>query len=137
MPTGPRLPRRAALALGVVGVVVLAGCDDSDQEPASTPAPDPDEALVESVVAELSVALRAATRAGEGDLARLHRAHLRALDSAPHHGGDARIAELSLREREKALQTGLANASITAQSGELARLLASMSAAVSQQLVVL
>ena len=46
-------------------------------------------------------------------------------------------ADLSLRERDKALQAGLANASMAAQSGELARLLASMSAAVSQQLVIL
>ncbi len=47
------------------------------------------------------------------------------------------MPNLSLREREKVLQAGLANASMAAQSGELARLLASMSAAVSQQLVVL
>ena len=137
MPAGPHVHRRTALALGVAGLAVLTGCDDHDSEPGATPTPDPDEALVATVVAELSVALRAATHAGEGDLVQLHRAHLRALESAPHDSASGRMPNLSLREREKVLQAGLANASMAAQSGELARLLASMSAAVSQQLVVL
>ena len=137
MPAGPHVHRRTAIALGAAGLAVLTGCDDDDKEPAATPAPDPDEALVEKVVGEISAAFRAATRAGEVDLVRLHRAHLRALDSAPIHGADDRMPGLALRERERVLQADLANASMAAQSGELARLLASMSAAVSQQLVVL
>ncbi|MEP9364529.1 hypothetical protein ABLE68_16300 [Nocardioides sp. CN2-186] len=137
MPVGPLLPRRAALALGVAGVALLTGCDNDDKDPAATPSPDPDVALVDGVVAQLSVALRAATRAGNADLVQLHRAHLRALDGSARHGADARVPRVSLREREKVLQAGLANASMAAQSGELARLLASMSAAVSQRLVTL
>ena len=136
MSVGPRLPRRSALALAA-GLVVVAGCDDGETPtPAPTPTPDPDVELVDRVLAELKGAERLATAAGDGGLAALHRAHIEALDGTTPTGGPARRAGAdAVRRREQRLQQHLESAALTAESGALARLLASMSAAVSQQLV--
>lgn len=144
MHLGPRLPRRSALRAGVVGglagLVVLTACDDNDTTPTpgSSPSADPDSALVEEVLAELAVAEQTATAAGELELATLHRAHIDALDGEmpTEAAGRAPSAEV-VRRREQLLQAHLVDAAMAAESGALARLLASMSAAVSQRLAVL
>ncbi|HEU5035851.1 MAG TPA: hypothetical protein VFT70_02520 [Nocardioides sp.] len=140
MSVGPRLPRRAAIGLAAAGLAAgasaVAGCDDGSA-PASgpTPAADPDVALVDEVMRHLRVAERVARSAGEDDLAALHRAHLEALDGTASTGGAQRTSAPGVvRTQEQKLRTQLASAALAAESGALARLLASMSAAVAQQL---
>ncbi len=119
--------------------------------PSSTPAPDPDVELVARVRSEVAGAAALVTAAGAGrpalarelaPLARLHRRHLEALpgddQEAPSAAvrGDATAARRRVRDREAGLQGALADAAMAASSGPLAALLASMSAAVAQRLVV-
>lgn len=141
MPAGPRLARRSAIALVVgplAGLAALSGCDDGDPSPAGSPTatsdPDPDVALVDGVLHELGQALRLATAAGLADLVTLHRAHIDALGGAAPTTGPGRPAEpAAVRKRERRLQAHLVEAAVAAESGALARLLASMSAAVAQR----
>lgn len=157
--------RRTALGgvvatLGV-GIGALAGCDiDPDSagpEPAAEPTADPDSGLVETVLAELREltdlvsgvgAAHPALRRTMAGLRELHLAHREALDDepgdAPTAGGgqvDPRTrpteALALVRNRERRAQARLADWSVTAQSGALARLLACMSAGVAQRLAVL
>jgi len=118
----------------------------ADQQPA--PADDPDARLVRGVVDDLTAALAlvgGVARAGR-PLARevapwreLHAAHLEALD-APGRARPLRVRggtsalRTRVRRRESTLQTRLADAAVSARSGPLAALLATMSAAVAQQL---
>jgi hypothetical protein len=118
----------------------------------STPPEDPDAALVDEVLADLgelaalvSAAARfAPLRAPMRALAALHAAHLEALGGEASAGkspgvGFAGPAEALRRVRaaEQQAQRRLADWSVAAESGALARLLASMSAAVAQHLVAL
>jgi hypothetical protein len=158
-----RLPatRRTALVGAVSSALVLAGCEGSDP-PAAAPSPtsspttatseaapdDPDEALVATVVAELDELIAftsaASKRPGTGSapkaFERLHRLHREVLaegaDEPPRgrfslQGRD--VARLVAR-RETAAQRQFATWAVAAESGPLARLLASMSAAIAQQL---
>jgi hypothetical protein len=164
--TGARpVRRRTALALAGAGLLAVAGCDGqggsgagatptapvaggaselpgasatSTAESPTTPA-DPDQAVVEDVLAELVGAERLATAAGAVDLALLHRAHIHTLDGAPPAPSRAPsgVSTDRLRRREERLHQVLVDAAMAAESGPLARLLASMSAAVSQQLATL
>lgn len=143
MPAGPRLARRTTLALSAgvaagvaAGLVAVAGCDDgTGRRAAATPTPDPDVALVEGVLDELGRALRLASAAGMTDLVTLHRAHITALDGTPPAPGPVRrVDAVAVRRREHLLQAHLVEAAVAAESGPLARLLASMSAAVAQRL---
>lgn len=119
--------------------------------PSVTPAADPDEALVVRVRSEVAATAALVTGAGTGrpalarelaPLARLHRRHLAALPgdqagaSPAQVRGDAAAARRQVRDREAGLQASLADAAMEASSGPLAALLASMSAAVAQRLVV-
>lgn len=116
-----------------------------------TPAADPDETLVARVRGEVADAAALVAAAGRGRAAlrrelapfvRLHRRHLEALPgddavAAPAEvRGDNAAARRRVRQREEALRAGLADAAVVASSGPLAALLASMSAAVAQQLAV-
>lgn len=109
----------------------------------------PDESLVSGVrtdLLEASVLVASAVGARprlRGELApfvTLHARHLRALDGDQPRGGrrpvpgDAAEVRATVRAHEARLETSLASAALTAQSGPLAALLASMSAAVAQQL---
>jgi len=153
------LPRRTALAVTAAMTGLAAGACTSDDpgepsSPTSTSAPpvDADQELATSVAIDISVvgvfvdslardfpALRSELR----PLRRLHAAHLEAIggfdDSipapAPIAGGRA-AARGELRRSEQRLQKQLAAAAVRAESGTLAKLLASMSAAVAQQLAV-
>lgn len=136
MSVGPCLPRRTALALAAAGLVAVASCDDDPaRTAAATSTPDPDVALVDDVLVRLKAAERLATAAGDADLADLHRAHIEALDGSVSTGRRGRkLGADALRRREQQLQQHLQTAALAAASGALARLLASMSAAVSQRL---
>ena len=154
-----RTSRRTTLGGALAGVALLAGCDLGSDDPSSTPAPakgqdDPDAALVSDVVDDLVATLtlvesvrhrHGSLRRQLGELAKVHRAHLEALGSTgrpdrrgPKAAGATADAALALvRRREQRHQRFMADRAVDAQSGRLARLLASMSAAVAQQLAVL
>ena len=158
----PLLTTRRGALIGTLAVLTTSGCDavaparpaDSgpggdSAEPTSDAPPDPDEALVDEVLADLvdvSVLVTSALGARPGlrsELApfeTLHARHLRALDSDRPSGrrpvrGDAAAVRAAVRAQEARLEASLAAAALAAQSGPLAALLASMSAAVAQQLV--
>jgi hypothetical protein len=115
------------------------------------PATDPDEALVARTREDVTEAATLVAAAGKGRAAlrrelapyrRLHAAHLAALPgddlevSPVRVRGDAAAARRRVRRGEQALQVRLADAAVEAQSGQLAALLASMSAAIAQRLGV-
>jgi hypothetical protein len=150
--TGPTLPRRTALVAGAGTVLAVAGCDGGSGTPgagssgatgsagtaapsASPSAANPDEALVRRVVAALQHAERVATGRGSLELAALHRAHLAALDAPVPSGRGPRHGP-PVRRTEQHLHATLVAAAASAASGTLARLLASMSAAVAQRLAM-
>lgn len=154
----PAATRRTALVGTLAGLAALSGCDldprDEDSTTAATMvAPvDADQTLVDEVVTELTrmVSLLASVqarfprlRATTRQLRSLHAAHLDALaaDGAELASTDglttAAAALRDIRVQEVRLQLRLADWSVTAESGTLARLLASMSAAVAQQLAAL
>jgi hypothetical protein len=121
------------------------------ETPAPTPTEDPDAALVDRVLVELdevSALVTAAARfprlrASMRTLGELHAAHRDALDGEPVTGrspvafAGAAEALRRVRAREQQTQRRLAGWAVAAESGALARLLASMSAGVAQQLAVL
>ncbi|WP_193605515.1 hypothetical protein [Nocardioides dongkuii] len=149
----PAATRRTAVGAALLGLVAVGGCDLDDLDPRSDPAPgsgepseppaDADADLVETVVTALSTALAATSavpprdRAALRPLARLHRRHLAELGAdEPVEGGVASMTAAQVRSREERLQRRLADWAVQAESGELARVLASMSAAVAQQLAL-
>jgi len=140
VPVDPLLSRRALLGVGTITLATLSGCaSDGDPPPGSAPATsgDPDQDLVEQVLDELAAAEQLAVAAGVPALALLHRTHIEALDGTPSVPAAGTATKSALRRTERRLQTRLVDASMAAESGGLARLLASMSAAVSQHLVAL
>ena len=158
-----RHPAARATRRGVLGLlagITATGCsiDPPPDEPAGAgaspgdeetePADDPDAQLVRRVVDDLTAAL--ALVGGVARAARplatemspwreLHAAHLEALE-APDRARPLRVRgslpalRSRLRREETGLQRSLAEAAVTARSGALAALLATMSAAVAQQL---
>lgn len=153
----PRTTRRTTLGGVLAAVTVLAGCDLDPRDPDSSPEPsadsdDPDAGLVEEVAVDIVATRRlveslqrrhGSLRRPLGELVRVHDAHLAALGSsrrsgraAPRSGSEADALSL-VRARELRLQRLLADHAVAARSGRLARLLASMSAAIAQQLAVL
>jgi len=155
-----RATRRGVLGL-LVGITAT-GCslDPPRDEPAgasaspgagaTAPADDPDSELVRRVVDDLTAALALvggvarAARPLAAEVApwrELHAAHLEALE-APDRARPLRVRgplpslRSRLRREETALQRTLAEAAVTARSGALAALLATMSAAVAQRLTV-
>jgi hypothetical protein len=153
--------------LGLAATFLVAGCDHGDdiggsppgrsESPtgstpsSSVPQQTPDEALVDSVVTALSTAAYAVRLARrEPDLRevasavlRAHRAHAHSLeaelDVRPPPGSlpAAGNALAALRSSERQLHTSLVDAAGRAESGALARLLASMAASTAQHLAAL
>lgn len=131
----------------------LAGCDLLPDRPAATPPPPTaDELLVDRVTAAIRGAREAAATAGATALVAVHEAHLAALgrstpgSSTPSGRASSEPASptatpgapaTDLRSAELALEATLTDASLGAEDGGLARLLASMAAAVAQQVAVL
>lgn len=155
-----RTTRRGAL-IGGLAVLATSGCDaltsdppdgtgpvPSPSAPTATTPDDPDKALVADVRADLvsasllvtsSLAARPGLRPELAPFGTLHARHLQALDDHRPSGrepvrGDAARVLADVRVREERLERSLASAALAAQSGPLAALLASMSAAVAQQL---
>ena len=161
-PASVTVGRRAAV-LGVMATVVLGGCDHGDDigGPAatgspsagtptpSTPEQTPDEALVEEVLTELDAALAVLAsarglptlRAVVTALQRAHRQHVHALageaEAASAGPLSPATALQAVRRSEKRLQSALVDAAGRAESGALAKLLASMSASATQHLAAL
>lgn len=143
------LSRRSAQGLLAGTLIVpLTGCDLLPRaERAAPPAPTADERLADRVAAAIRRARAVAAAAAGGEpLVALHDAHLTALGAAgagtsgaasatPTTGSPATLAHV--RSAELGLETTLTDAAARADDGGLARLLASMSAAVAQQLAVL
>jgi hypothetical protein len=154
--------RRAAVAASGVAALGLAGCTtgesgspstttsasaSSSTEPSATT--DPDRAALDRA-AEVTAGLLAQVQdAGPSldpgrRLTNLHQAHLAALEeadgasasSAPVPPPPGRLARGQLRRHELAAQRELAMLAEAAQSGALARLLASMSAGIAAHLAV-
>jgi hypothetical protein len=146
---------------GALGIAALTACDVDDLRPPEdeatptaaptssvTPEPDADARLAEDVAYEMSAALvyvedarRSFPRLGERlrPLLRMHRTHLEVLVPpdgrsvpAPQPSGTPAEALALLFAVEDALQRRLAASAVAAQSGALARLLASLSASVAQ-----
>lgn len=121
----------------------------SGRTPSVEPEADPDEQLVADVAGEVARALAVVVGAGRGrpalarrlrEVSRLHRAHLAELPtdvSARRRvrvAGDDAAAARRVRATEADLQRSLAASALAAESGGLAALLGSMSAAVAQRL---
>jgi hypothetical protein len=160
VPGGPHLTsRRTALGgllAGLAGVSVLTACDvddlrppEDEDQPAPTPSTgeeDPDQAIVDEVVAQVTrtwaVVVSAGLGARLGRLQRMHEAHLEVLGATPVTNTTPPSGPVGKRyrrvlDRERRLQRDLATAAVGASSGALARLLASMSASVAQHLAAL
>jgi hypothetical protein len=130
VPDASRLSRRALLGVGAGGLLAASGCAEEGAAPARPPAEDPDAALVDEVVAQVTAA--AALTGRVPALTRMHAAHLAALEApAP---AVAAAPRRELRRAERDLHDFLVEASVRAESGPLARLLAAMSASVAQHL---
>jgi hypothetical protein len=149
---------------GALGVAALSACDVDDLRPpeddptptpsattTTAPEPDADARLVDEVVAAIEVAAASVLGARRlprlrkrlGPASRMHDAHLEAL-GADAFTSDQPVVPASpaeglrtVRAQEQLLQQVLVGAAGRAQSGALARLLASMSASVSQHLAAL
>lgn len=147
--------RRTAVGAALAGLAALSACDATRDEPSTRPgvsaSADPDAALVSGLTEEMNVLLGMATSVEAtyprlGPAVRpwreLHMAHLEVLgeDTAPPKarrrrfaGPDAALRDL--RVHEQRFQRRLVDASVSAQSGALARVLACMSAGAAQRLV--
>ena len=150
---------------GIAATVLTAGCDTGDDlgtsDATGSPSPSssvaeapeqtPDEALVDDVLAGLGTAvavLQAARRFKQlrptvAPLLRAHRSHAEVLegdlaDQAPaQRPADLAAATEAVRSSETQLQASLVDAAGRAESGALAKLLASMSASTTQHLATL
>jgi len=140
------------MAAGLAGMLTVAGCDldwsaaGGTAEPTTAPTADADSGLVEQVQQQI---LDASTRVGDArraspdlrrrlrPLADLHEAHLHVFEGPPAEPATGRSSLEKVRSAESTLQRQLVDAAVAAESGALAKLLASMAAAVAQELAVL
>ena len=141
-----------------VGATTEAPSDGRDPQATATASGDPDTVLVDEVLAELGTMVDLVTGAAVSSprlrvpltaLRELHLAHAAALQTDPDSptatpsptdtpsalSGGAGATRARVTSRERRLQRRLADWSVAADSGTLARLLASMSAAVAQHVV--
>jgi len=163
VPDRPLLRRRTAV-LGLAATVLATGCDHGDDigtsspsKTPSTPAPStsapaqtPDEVLVDTTIDQLTTAYGVVVTARRfkslrqplAPLVKAHRRHVEVLEgelegwTAPELA-DPDTALQAVRRSEKKLHAALVEAAGKAESGALAKLLASMSASVTQFLVAL
>jgi hypothetical protein len=135
------------MALGVAAVGSLTACSLIEDKVPGSPtkaAVDPDAALVDDAVERIAAAAALAVQVPQ--LSALHAAHLAALEAGPVTTPStspaasptrAPATSAQIRRSERDLKAFLVDASMRAESGPLARLFASMSAGVGQQLVAL
>lgn len=143
-------PLLAACDVGDVGDA-LPGREEEPAGPSTAPDPTADQALVAEAADDVVGMLETVTalrvrhprlRRSLAGLERLHLAHAEALEAAPSapaarptDGAEAALA--LVRRLELAHRRRLADRAVRADSGGLARLLASMSAGVAQHLAAL
>jgi hypothetical protein len=163
VPDRPLVRRRTAV-LGLAATVLATGCDHGDDIGASppserpstpapsssAPAPTPDEELVDTTVEQLTAAYGVLVTARKlkplrqplAPLAKAHRRHVEVLEgelegwTAPVLA-DPATALQAVHRSERQLHAALVAAAGRAESGALAKLLASMSASVTQFLATL
>ena len=151
--------RRTAVGAALAGLAAVSGCDagrhGTSGSPGVSATADPDAGLVDDVVAELTdlAGLVASVATAYPRLApalkpfrELHAAHLEVLGGdapTPSAGtapgslpGPARALQ-EVRLREQRSQRRLVDASVAARSGDLARVLACMSAGAAQRLALM
>ena len=123
----------------------------SPETPQQTPQQTPDQALVDEVLGELAVALGVLAQARKAPvlrpaltpLVKAHRRHVQVLEGdptgevPPGPSPDPAASLRAVRRSERGLQASLVDAAGRAESGALARLLASMSASVTQHLTLI
>jgi hypothetical protein len=147
----PVASRRTAIAAGLAGLLAVTGCDadpgsDGPASPqTSAPPVDADSDLVDEVLQHIAETAAVVTEVRRRDrravrpLVELHAAHSRALPA-----GSSEVLTLprprsldQVRDAETKLQRQLTDAAVRAESGALAKLFASMAAAVAQHLAAL
>ena len=161
MPIGPvATTRRTTLTGGLAAMLTVSACDletldprsgPEGDEPGLAPAVDADSTLVDEVLNGISVSSgelavlrrkRPEVRDSASVFLGLHRAHADALGGLPAAAGPVENpvrgdSMARLRSIESNAQRALAAAAVRAESGALAKLLASMSAGVAQHLAAL
>ena len=148
--TPPRASRRTALG-ALVLLPLMTACSgrvddavDRLRAPETTPPapPNPDAAAVAAVARAIedvraAISPYAGSQPVVADLVALHEAHLRALAATPSPGTAAPLDKDQVpgqvRARETALARRITTRAVAAHDPELARLLASMAAAIGQR----
>jgi hypothetical protein len=140
--SGSSLSRRVLLLSGGVAAAAgMAGCDldPTSSAPVAQPSPDPDQALVTAARAELSELIRR-LRAGTGtaSLVAVHRVQLAALQGTPPPvtGDDRPLPPAQVVARERRAADRFTRWATTCESGDLARVLASIAAGIRMQPVM-
>lgn len=153
----PALAATRRTTIAAAAAVSLAGCrfgpPDDEPDHASTTKPDADASLVDEAVQAILQPFGMVHAAAEdhrglasalAPLVAMHQEHLALLDAHEFTlatrtpiGQRASDALTEIRKAEQRLQTTLADLASRATSGTFARALASMSAAVAQQVAVL
>jgi hypothetical protein len=140
--SGSPLARRALLlSLGAVAAAGLAGCDldPTSSAPAAQPSPDPDQALVTAARAELSGLITSlGTGAATAALVAVHRVQLAALqgEPPPATGRTRPPSRARIVAREQRAAERFTRWAAGSESGDLARVLASVAAGIRMQPVL-
>ena len=146
--SGSTLSRRGVLrvaglggVIGALGAGSLTGCDldpDSSSTPATVPPPDPDQHVLDAARAELGELIsQLSPSAGTAALVLAHREQLEALQGdVPTKLRHRRLTHDEVVARERRAADRFAHWALTAQNGDLARVLASVSAGIRMQPVL-
>ena len=140
--SGSPFSRRALLlSAGAVTAAGLAGCDldPTSSAPGAEPSPDPDQAIVTAARAELSdLIVRLGAGTGTAALVAVHRVQLAALQGEPPTvaGGGRPLTRAQTVARERRAAVRFTRWATTSESGDLARVLASIAAGIRMQPVL-
>jgi hypothetical protein len=132
--------------VGLGGVVALgagplSACDldpSTSSEPRAVPSPDPDQQLVEAARTELRGLIRQLpVTSGTATLIECHRQQLDALQGdPPSASAHRRLSRAQVAARERRAAERFSHWALTAQNGDLARVLASVAAGIRMQPVL-
>jgi hypothetical protein len=125
-------------AVAALGAGAVSGCDldpGSSSKPPAVPPPDPDQDILDAARAELGGLLEwLPATPGTAALVACHRQQLEALQGeAPTRVRHRRLTRAQVVARERRAATRFSRWAVTAQNGDLARVLASVSAGISMQ----
>lgn len=146
--SGSPLSRRGLLRVAGLGGVVgalgagsLTACDldpSSSSEPRVVASPDPDQRLVEAARAELrGLIRRLPATGGTATLVETHRQQLAALQGEPPNASaHRRLSRAQVAAREHRAADRFTHWALSAQNGDLARVLASVAAGIRMQPVL-